>query len=56
MQNHGQTKGTHCKTLEDTRRHWLDAIDPPLERHLEVLVSTIEKFLSDNTPETSDEK
>jgi len=36
--------------------HWLDAINPPLERHLEVLVSTIEKFLSDNTPETSDEK
>ena len=36
--------------------HWLDAINPPLERHLEVLVSTIQKFLSDNTPETSDEK
>ena len=36
--------------------HWLDAINPPLERHLEVLVSTIQKFLSDNTPGTSDEK
>jgi hypothetical protein len=30
--------------------HWLDAISPPLDQHLDTLVNTIKKFLSDNKP------
>jgi hypothetical protein len=32
--------------------HWLDAITPPLEQHLETLVLTVEKILSGNPPRT----
>ena len=32
--------------------HWLDAITPPLEQHLNTLANTIEKILSDDKPES----
>jgi len=36
--------------------HWLDAITPPLERHLDNLASSIKKFLPDDSAGTSDGK
>lgn len=36
--------------------HWLDAITPPLEEHLNTLATRIEKILSTYTPEFKEEK
>jgi Flp pilus assembly protein TadD len=36
--------------------HWLDAISPPLERHLDNLAGSIKKFLPDDDAGTSDGK
>jgi tetratricopeptide (TPR) repeat protein len=36
--------------------HWLDAITPPLEHHLDTLAGTIEKFLSNDTSGSGEEK
>lgn len=36
--------------------HWLDALTPSLEHHLDTLATTLEKFLSDNTPEPDEKK
>jgi hypothetical protein len=30
--------------------HWLDAISPPLDQHIDKLIITIKKFLSDRKP------
>ena len=32
--------------------HWLDAITPPLEEHLNTLATTIEKILSTYKPDS----
>ena len=36
--------------------HWLDALTPPLDHHLDTLAGTLEKFLSDKTPDSDEKK